>query len=280
MTRLTSLECWRASWPPFLISRAGVLVVGVVALLHDRHPAGCAAAARLRQRSGQPAAALGRRLVHERRAHRLHVDAARRRPPAERRVLPGVPDGDARDGPVVRRQRRRVPVWRPGDLARGVSLGVGAALPARARRSWRCARGGRSGDAAGQLPLFRVPRRRLHRVAVPARRDWRGAGLQARALGSRLPLGRACRVDAAQRCPAVADGRSARIQPASEAAAGRSAASAGRWTRRNRRPIAGAAIYWLFLWQFTGNPFQWSEQHEAWGRTLGSSLCSTRTRTT
>ena len=34
-------------------------------------------------------------------------------------------------------------------------------------------------------------------------------------------------------------------------------------------PIAGAAIYWLFLWQFTGNPFQWSEQHEAWGRTFG-----------
>ncbi len=33
-------------------------------------------------------------------------------------------------------------------------------------------------------------------------------------------------------------------------------------------PIAGAAIYWLFLWQFTGNPFQWSEQHEAWGRTF------------
>jgi hypothetical protein len=27
-------------------------------------------------------------------------------------------------------------------------------------------------------------------------------------------------------------------------------------------PIAGAALYWLFLWQFTGNPFQWSEQHE------------------
>jgi mannosyltransferase PIG-V len=33
-------------------------------------------------------------------------------------------------------------------------------------------------------------------------------------------------------------------------------------------PVAGAAIYWLFLWQFTGNPFQWSEQHEAWGRTF------------
>ena len=33
-------------------------------------------------------------------------------------------------------------------------------------------------------------------------------------------------------------------------------------------PVAGAAIYWAFIWQFTGNPFQWSEQHEAWGRTF------------
>jgi hypothetical protein len=33
-------------------------------------------------------------------------------------------------------------------------------------------------------------------------------------------------------------------------------------------PVAGAAIYWLFLWQFTGSPFQWSRQHEAWGRTF------------
>jgi len=33
MTGLTSLESWRAAWPPFLISRAGVLVVGVLALL-------------------------------------------------------------------------------------------------------------------------------------------------------------------------------------------------------------------------------------------------------
>ncbi len=32
-------------------------------------------------------------------------------------------------------------------------------------------------------------------------------------------------------------------------------------------PVAGAAIYCLFMWQFTGNPFQWSLQHEAWGRT-------------
>jgi hypothetical protein len=33
-------------------------------------------------------------------------------------------------------------------------------------------------------------------------------------------------------------------------------------------PVLGAAIYWLFLWQFTGSPFRWSEQHEAWGRTF------------
>jgi hypothetical protein len=32
-------------------------------------------------------------------------------------------------------------------------------------------------------------------------------------------------------------------------------------------PVAGAAIYCLFIWQFTGNPLQWSEQHAAWGRT-------------
>jgi mannosyltransferase PIG-V len=33
-------------------------------------------------------------------------------------------------------------------------------------------------------------------------------------------------------------------------------------------PVIGASIYWLYLWQFAGNPFQWSEQHEAWGRTF------------
>jgi hypothetical protein len=33
-------------------------------------------------------------------------------------------------------------------------------------------------------------------------------------------------------------------------------------------PIAGAAIYWLFIWHLTGNPFQWSEQQVAWGRTF------------
>jgi hypothetical protein len=32
-------------------------------------------------------------------------------------------------------------------------------------------------------------------------------------------------------------------------------------------PIVGAAVYCLFIWQFTGNPLQWSEQHAAWGRT-------------
>jgi hypothetical protein len=33
-------------------------------------------------------------------------------------------------------------------------------------------------------------------------------------------------------------------------------------------PIAGAAIYWLFIWHLTGNPFQWSEQQVAWGRSF------------
>jgi hypothetical protein len=33
-------------------------------------------------------------------------------------------------------------------------------------------------------------------------------------------------------------------------------------------PIAGAAIYWLYIWHVTGNPFQWSQQQVAWGRTF------------
>ena len=33
-------------------------------------------------------------------------------------------------------------------------------------------------------------------------------------------------------------------------------------------PVAGAAIYCLYMWHLTGNPFQWSEQQVAWGRTF------------
>jgi hypothetical protein len=33
-------------------------------------------------------------------------------------------------------------------------------------------------------------------------------------------------------------------------------------------PIAGAAVYSLFIWHLTGHPFQWSEQQVAWGRSF------------
>ena len=219
MTRLTSLESWRAAWAPFLISRAGVLVVGLLALLTigirpDAPPLRVADSdlvnLPLRWDAGwyMSVARIGYMWTPR--------DVGRQQNVA---FFPAFPMAMRTHGPVVRRQRCRVPVWRPGGLARGVSLGVDAALPARARRSWRRGGGGRGGHPAGELPLLRVPRRCLHRVGVPSRGGWRRAGLQAGALGSRLPLGRACRADTAQRRPVVADGRGARVRPASEATA-------------------------------------------------------------
>jgi hypothetical protein len=79
-------------------------------------------------------------------------------------------------------------------------------------------------------------------------------------MGAGDGVGRARRIDAAQRIrplgdawgPAVRDDAAEEIRIGSDELPSLPAAIA------IVAPIAGAAIYWLFIWHLTGNPFQWS----------------------
>jgi hypothetical protein len=268
MTRLTRLECWRASWAPFLISRAGVLVVGALALF-----------------------TIG-----------IRPDAPRIRVSDSDLVnLPLRWDAGwylsvARVGYM----------WTPRDVGRQQNVAFFPAFPMAMRVMGRLFGGSGVaylygglaishvaflwalmllyqlarddlGDApaaaAGVTLLASYPFSVFHAAvyteslfllavigAVLAfkRERWVHACLWGALAGLTRPNGALLSLTVAALAfgphPKRPQGEGRRVPVGGLAAI--------------VAPIAGAAIYWLFLWQFTGNAFQWSEQHEAWGRTF------------
>ena len=269
MTRLTRLECWSASWPPFLISRAGVLVVGLLALLTiGIRP------------DAPPLRVADSDLVNL----PLRWDA-------------GWYMSVARIGYM----------WTPRDVGRQQNVAFFPAFPMAMRVMGRLFGGSGVaylygglaishvaflwalvllyqlarddlGDApaaaAGVTLLASYPFSVFHAAvytesrfllavvgAVLAfkRERWVHACLWGALAGLTRPNGVLLSLTVAVLAfgprPKRPRGEARRVPVGGLAAI--------------VAPIAGAAIYWLFLWQFTGNPFQWSEQHEAWGRTFG-----------
>jgi len=269
MTGLTSLESWRAAWPPFLISRAGVLVVGVLALLTiGIRP------------DAPPLRVADNDLVNL----PLRWDA-------------GWYLSVARIGYM----------WTPRDVGRQQNVAFFPAFPMAMRTMGRLFGGSGVaylygglavshvaflwalmllyqlarddlGDApaaaAGVTLLASYPFSVFHAAvytesmfllavvgAVLAfkRERWVHACLWGALAGLTRPNGVLLSLTVAVLAfgprPERPQGGARRVSVGGLAAI--------------VAPIAGAALYWLFLWQFTGNPFQWSEQHEAWGRTFG-----------
>ena len=272
MTRLTGLECWRASWAPFLISRAGVLLVGGLALFTiGIRP------------DAPPLRVSDNDLVNL----PLRWDA-------------GWYLSVARIGYM----------WTPRDVGRQQNVAFFPAFPMAMRVMGRLFGGSGVaylygglvishvaflwalmllyqlarddlGDApaaaAGVTLLASYPFSVFHAavyteslfllavigaVLAYKRQRWVHACLWGALAGLTRPNGCLLALTlAALLISALISARSSKRQGLVMIQLGALAAVAA--------PVVGASIYWLFLWQFTGNAFQWSEQHEAWGRTLG-----------
>lgn len=268
MTRLTSLECWRASWAPFLISRAGVLVVGVLALF-----------------------TIG-----------IRPDA----PPLRVSDSDLVNLPLRWDAGWYLSVARIGYMWTPRDVGRQQNVAFFPAFPMAMRVMGRLfgssgvaylygglaishvaflwallllyqlARddlGDAPAAAAGVTLLASYPFSVFHgavyteslfllavigAVLAFKRERWVHACLWGALAGLTRPNGVLLSLTVAalafspRRKGPQGEGRRVPV-------GGLAAILA---------PVAGATIYCLFLWQFTGNPFQWSEQHEAWGRTF------------
>ncbi len=268
MTRLTSLECWRASWAPFLISRASVLVVGVLALF-----------------------TIG-----------IRPDA----PPLRVSDSDLVNLPLRWDAGWYMSVARIGYMWTPRDVGRQQNVAFFPAFPIAMRVMGRLF--GSSGVAYlygglaishvaflwALLLLYQLARDDLGDAAAAAagvtllasypfsvfhgavytespfllavvgavlafkRERWVHACLWGALAGLTRPNGVLLSLTVGALAfsprPTRPQGETRRVPVGGLAAI--------------LAPVAGAAIYWLFLWQFTGNPFQWSEQHEAWGRTF------------
>ena len=168
--RLLGSEALRAVWPVAIAGRAGVAAVGLLAVFLVGYPIGEPRFRVSRNELDQSAGAVGRGVVSRHRAGRVPMAPEEPRA-AEHRVLPRVPDADARGRPAARREdaaggaRGRAHLVRRLSRRVDVSVQAGARAPrARLERT-----GGRGGAAARQLPVRRVLRRVVHRGAVPLR---------------------------------------------------------------------------------------------------------------
>jgi hypothetical protein len=268
ITRLTSLESWRAAWTPFVISRAGVLVVGVLALL----TIGIRPDAPALRVSDNDLANLP-----------LRWDAGWYMSVARVGYMWTARDVDRQQNiaffPAFPMAMRVVGRLFGGS---GVAYLYGGLAISHVAFLWalillyQLARddlGDPAAASASILLLAWYPFSVFHAAVYTEslfllaclgavlgfkRQQWMASILWGALAGLTRPNG--CLLALTLATLVVAGVRSARPPGIRSIRIGSLAAVVA--------PVAGAATYWLFLWQFTGNPFQWSIQHAAWGRTF------------